>query len=362
MVMMSEWLPYAARVERAKAFYARRNDRPLLGFFTDDEYPLRRYPRGAATLPAGRPLRPEDLRPDAFLEDGDRLHERHEACGGDLIWSADAFWGVPWLEAALGCPIIADPATGSIHAEARPGFRGAADLPEFDPAAPWCAKIVEFLAVTARHAGGRYPLGTTRMRGVADLLATLYGGEGMVMAMLEQPEEVAAVCAKLTDFWIAFARLQLAHIPLFHGGVGSFYYSLWAPPGTVWHQEDSATLLSPDLFAQFIRPCDARVVAALPQVILHMHPARFLPVADWLELGFATLELHVDEGGPGAPELYDTHRRILERSPLLIWGRLSDRDLDWIFSRLPPRGLAVNAVVAGPDEARRIRERYGSPA
>ena len=87
---------------------------------------LRRY-RASASLPSDRPLTPEDFAVEPYLDDCDRLFELHEACGGDFIWSASAFWGIPWLEAALGCPILADHSTGSIHAQrprgfARPGF------------------------------------------------------------------------------------------------------------------------------------------------------------------------------------------------------------------------------------------------
>jgi hypothetical protein len=51
--------------------------------------------------------------------------------------------------------------------------------------------------------------------------------------------------------------------------------------------------------------------------------------------------LHIDEGGPSAEELFDRHRAILARSPLIIWGRLTDADCRWLFTRLPPEGLAI---------------------
>ncbi len=345
------------RVERFRQYYRRGNDRPLLGFFVGSEYPLHRY-ECARALPEDRPLRPDDLPVDAFLDDCDRLFETHEACGGDFIWAACAFWGVPWLEAALGCPVRADRSSGSAYAEPPPEFRGPDSLPVFDPDAPWPAKTRDLLIRLAERSAGRYPLATTRMRGVADLLSALYGGEAFLFAMMERPDEVKAVADRVADFFIAYARLQLEYIPEFHAGGGSFYYGMWTPPGAVWHQEDAAALLSPALYDEFIRPCDERIVRALPHVIMHLHSVGYLPLDAYLDMGFAAIELHIDQGGPSAQQLYETHLKILERSPLLIWGDMTEQDMDWIFSRLPPQGLAVNKVVRSPQEAQAVWEKH----
>ena len=243
--------PIGDRVAHFRRFYQRTNERPLLGFFVGSDYPLRRY-RASDNLPTDRPLTPEDFDVAPYLDDCDRLFELHEACGGDFIWSASAFWGIPWLEAALGCPIYADHLTGSIHTRPPLDFAGPDSIPSFDAHSPWMRKAIEFLDRMAERSKARWPIGTTRMRGISDLLSALYGGSDFILAMKDRPNEVKQVCRKLTDFWIAFGKLQLAHIPSFHAGVGSFYYNLWAPPGTIWHQEDAAALLSPKLYDEFI--------------------------------------------------------------------------------------------------------------
>ena len=352
--------PIKERVAGFRRFYQRTNERPLLGFFVGSDYPLRRY-RASDVLPTNRPLAAEDFVVAPYLEDCDRLFELHESCGGDFIWSASAFWGIPWLEAALGCPIFADHGTGSIHAEGPAQFNGPDSIPAFDPGSTWMRLASEFLERLAERGNGRWPIGTTRMRGIADLLSTLYGGTEFIIAMLERPTEVRELCRKLTDFWIAFARLQLDHIPLFHGGVGSFYYNLWGPPGTVWHQEDAAALLSPELYDEFIRECDDRIAHAFDSVIMHQHPTKFVPTDFYLGMPFRALELHVDEGGLPADALYAAHTKILAHKPLIIWGNLSPRDLDWIFGKLPPGGLAVITVVASPEHAGKIWHRCLAP-
>ncbi len=348
--------PVEDRVARFRSFYRRENERPLLGFFAGSEYPLRRY-RASDSLPSDRPLVPEDFTIGPYLDDCDRLSALHEACGGDFIWSASAFWGIPWLEAALGCPVFADHATGSIHAGLPASFSGPESVPAFDDGSPWMRLASEFLDCMAGRGRGRWPVGTTRMRGIADLLSALYGGTEFILAMIERPGEVKEVCRKLTEFWIAFGKFQLARIPLFHGGVGSFYYNLWTPPGTVWHQEDAAALLSPAFYDEFIREHDDHIARAFDGCIMHQHPTKFVPTDFYLRMPFLALELHIDEGGPRAEALHQAHLRILEAKPLVIWGDIPGPDLDWIFRKLPSAGLAVITVVSSPEQAGEVWRR-----
>lgn len=356
---MACFKPIEERVEGFRRFYRRENPRPLFGFFMGSEYPLLRY-EAAKALPTERDLSPDDFPVEGYLEDCDRLFEVHEACGGNFIWSASAFWGIPWLEAALGCPLRASHATGSISTRPPEGFSGAGSLPEFDAESPWMEKTREFLLAIAERSAGRYPIGTTRMRGIADLLSALHGGERFIYAMMEEPEALKELCARLTDFWIAYGKLQLENIPPFHGGVGSFYYNMWAPAGTVWHQEDAAALLSPPLYDKFIRSSDERIAEAFEGCILHLHSTGYIPLDAYLGMDLTALELHIDEGGPRAEQLFETHGRILRENPLLIWGNIPKQDLDWIFSKLPPAGLAVMTVVSTPEEAHRLWDEYGS--
>jgi hypothetical protein len=352
-----EWRSSAlTRVAAFRALHRRENRRPLFGFFKGSEYPLPRYPFSRA-LPEGRPLQPADVDVGAFVADCEQLFEEHEACGGDFLYSASAFWGIPWLEALLGCPVFANHQTGSVYAEPPPDW--APDrLPAFSPESPWARLMDEMLRALAARSAGRFPLATTRLRGVADLLSALYGGDGFVFALLDKPDEVRRAAARATDLFIACGRFQLERIPLFHGGVGSFYYHAWMPPGTVWHQEDAAALLSPDLYRAFVEPFDRQIVAAFPHVVMHQHSTGFVPTDRYLDMGMSALELHIDSGGPSAQELFDRHLAILRERPLIIWGDIPRADLDWLFSKLPPQGLAIITVVQSPDQARELWRMY----
>ncbi len=346
------------RVEHFKLFYEKKNKRPLFGFFLGSEYPVHRYP-SATFIPEKTNLTPEHFNIDSYLDDFEMLFSSHEECGGDFIWSSSIYWGIPWVEAALGCPVILSTfSSGSIHAEPVPDFKGAGSIPVFSMDNPWVIKAVEFLEQIALRSKGHYPVATTRMRGISDLLSLLYGGENLIYAMYTNPDEVHDVAEKLCDFWIAFGKMQIDRIPDFQGGIGSFYYNAWAPKGTIWHQEDAAALLSPELYDEFIRKWDERIVNSFDGCIMHQHSNGYFPYEFYLNMNFTALELHIDNGGPSAESLSPVYSRIMQTKPLIIWGDIPETDLDWIFTHLPPQGLAIITVVDDKDGAERLWKKY----
>ncbi len=340
----------AARADRFRRYLARENARPLLGFYTKSEYPLKRYP-SAQRLPSGRALQPQDFDIHALACDAEALYAAHEALGGDFLYAASAFWGVPWLEALLGCSVYVNEASGALDA------RPPADcerLPAFSEGNAWAQLAAAMLKEHAAVSGGRYPLATTRVRGVSDALQMLFGGEGFLYRLMDEPEGTAAVCERVADTIAAFSLFQHRHIPPFFGGCGSFYYHMWGPPGTVWLQEDAAALLSPALYRQHIAPHVACVVQRAGPCVMHMHPTAYVPLEEYLRLPLLALELHVDVGGPSPLQLEARHRAILAHKPLLVWGRLCQEEIRDLFRRLPHAGLAVLTQVEGPQEARAI--------
>ena len=343
------------RLERLSSWFNRQNDIPLLGFFWDSQYPLHRY-RGASSLPEG-PIQPSDIVVERFLDDSDRLHELYEKGGGDLIWSASPFFGIPWVEAALGCGVLTDHATGSSRSVPPSRFSDNPVVPTFSADNPWVVKMLEFFPALIERSAGRYPVGVTLMRGISDLMSALYGGEEFIIRMYEEPDEVLVVVEKLTDFFIAFGQCMMDQVPLFHGGTGSLFYSLWCPGKTIWLQEDAAALLSPELYEKFIERYYGRIVDAFEHSVIHLHPSRFIPVDSLLAGKTSVIEIHIDKGGPTAEDLCETHRKILDHKPLLVWGDLSEADLEFILKNQSYTGLAINMVVSSREQASAIWER-----
>lgn len=352
-----EKLSIQERVAGFRSFFAMDNaDGPLVGFYRETYYPLKRY-RTEAFLPEGQ-LNPENIEIQPFLQEYERLFQLHDEMAGDFIWSAAAFWGIPWMEALAGCGVIADHATGSSRSVVPAGFQGAEDIAEFDRGNPWVQKALEFLKRLKDLSGGRFPLATTLMRGFSDLLAALYGNPEFLFTLMDHPREMKRVVEKLTDLWIGFAGSQLEIIPDFHGGTGSFYYASWLPGKGVWLQEDAAALMSPQLFGEIIVPAIHQLAEAFDTTVIHLHPSAYIPVDHLVEIPLSAIELHIDFGGPRAEELLPYYEKILEHKPLIIWGDLSSEDIDFIARRLDRRALALLPVVESREQAEQIWARF----
>jgi 5-methyltetrahydrofolate--homocysteine methyltransferase len=355
--VLVERLSVEQRVQGFKRFFAMDNSEgPLVGFFRETYYPLKRY-RTESFLPGGR-LTPDSIDVEAFLPEYERLFRLHDETAGDFIWSAAAFWGIPWMEAMAGCTVVADHETGSSRSEKPECQPRLEQIPEFDTNDPWVQKALEFLGALDRRSRGRYPLATTLMRGISDLLAALYGNPDFLFALMDRPVEMRPVVDKLTELWIKFARAQLDRIPQFHGGTGSFYYAVWLSGKGVWLQEDASALMSPELFEQFIAPAIHRIAGNFDTSVIHLHPSTYIPVEHLVRTPLDAVELHIDFGGPRAEELYPYYRRILDHKPLIIWGDLTPEDLDFVARKLDRRALALLPVVDSRQQAEEIWSRF----
>lgn len=202
------------RVELWKQFYAKKNEQPLFGFFVGSEYPVARY-HAAKSLPEGRALTSSDFNVEAFCNDNDRLFELHEACGGDFIWAADAFWGIQWIECLCGLEMFCNHASNNLHFKKPVSFGGPDAVPVFDPQNEWARLAAEFLDQGAARAAGRYPLATTRMRGITDMMSALYGGEKFVFELVEEAVETRETCRKPTGVHCRRSKFPIEHIPDF---------------------------------------------------------------------------------------------------------------------------------------------------
>ena len=105
-------IPLPERLDRMTRWFERKNERPLLGFTLGSYYPLRRYANSIGRLPQG-PVRPENIVVPDYLDDTEALNHLHEEAGGDFVFSAAPFLGMPWNEASLGCGVVADHQAGS---------------------------------------------------------------------------------------------------------------------------------------------------------------------------------------------------------------------------------------------------------
>jgi hypothetical protein len=297
-------------------------------------------------------LRPESVRPEPFLGDYDRSEQMSARLNEDLFMVAIPYWGIPWMEAIIGCPIQVDSGTASMWATPRSGTFNPEDLLPA-PSNPWLERLLEFTDALVARAAGRYPVSLTLMRGPLDMVSGLLGHNRMCALVLDDPARLKELMQACTQVWLQVARAQWARIPRFEGGFCCGMRRVWAPGTTALNQEDASVLISPRAYADLVLESDSRIFEAFEYPMMHLHSAG-LHVIDSI-LGVRALravEVDIDPGGPPVSHMLPVFRKIQEVTSLHLYGELAPADIRSLLNTLDHRGLCLEVRVATEAQAR----------
>ncbi len=340
------------RILLHRGFWERRRlDHPPASFKVGDFFFARHYSAARPLLVANRPVEPDMLRVDAFLPDYERMYREVERLGQDGFWTAEPYTGIPWMEAVLGCPIIA----GEESFTSKPIFddpREAEAALRFDPENPWLRKYLEFTRALVDLSGGRFPVGQPIMRGPTDMVGALLGQTGMIFALADDPEGTRRLIRRVTEIFLAVIAEQKKIVPPFLGGSAIGFYHVWTPGTAIWFQDDLSAILSPDLYREYFLDSARLICRDYDFTAVHLHPSSFFIVDDLLGLDrLGAIQVNKDVGGPSVEEMLPTLGRILERKRLIFWGDLDLDELALVRDRLPNRGLFLQIVARTFEDA-----------
>jgi hypothetical protein len=335
-------------------------DRPLLGAWVGGYYPAEQFPQGHHAWQVGQVLRPADVRFEAFRSDYETLYHLHEDADDDFFYVGSAYWGIPWLEAILGCAIHVGET--SCWAERNP-----LDPPALPPGVldvqnnAWFQCLLRFTQDLLEFADERFPVCAPLLRGPGDAACALCGPEAVALALVDgepQIDDLLARCAKVRRE--ICERLHRV-IPAWHGthAAGGYPSKLWTARTAAYYQEDSAAVLNPQLFAEHLLPLAHLASPPADIHFIHLHSSCLYMIETLLEDDmFAVLEVNLDHPGSGPPlaRYLPALRRIQQAGrPLLLWGELSPSDWDLLRTQLSPAGLSLQPIVTLPADIRRYR-------
>ncbi|MCL5111086.1 MAG: hypothetical protein M1401_19895 [Chloroflexi bacterium] len=343
----------AELIQRHRAFWHREKvDRPLLAAIPYVPLAPMAIPVPAAAWQGDElQLVPEILDPAAFADF--EAEPGAKPFKGDLFNFRAPFRRLPWVEAVLGCPIMADRSSGSIWAQ--PCLERPADWPRLAlrDDNPWLAKLLAFLAeLVARRDGTYWPV-LTLMRGPIDLARAVLGDNALCLALYDAPEDLRDLLGAVSDVFVATVKAQHAATPRFHEGYLS-PFGIWAPGSCVNTQADQSSIISARTYEQVILPFEDKVCRPFDYSAIHLHSGFLHTVPPLLaaELPRA-IEIALDTGSTPVTtrDLVPVCRQILARKPLLIHGNMSAADLDYLIAELPPTGLHICAWLDPEDLA-----------
>jgi hypothetical protein len=333
------------RLDRHEAFLeCRPVDRPLIGPWRSGYYPAEQFPSGTECWQSGAVLRAEDVSFAPFAEDYQRLYESQQENDGDFGYVGSAYWGIPWLEAIMGCPVTVAVA----NCCAKPcGANGLAIGLDTNP---WLYALLRFTQELVTFSAGRFPVCPPLLRGPGDAVAAMLGQTTYVTGFFDAPatmRELLDLCARTR---LAVIERVHAVIPCWNGiyAAGGYPSMVWARRSVAYHQEDSAAVLNPSIFRAFLLPALKIGCRAAKVNFIHLHSACLYPVDILLEDdSFDVVQINVDHRGMGPPvcKLIDTFKKIQAAGrPLLLWGEFSPEEWELVQSHLSPVGLSLQPI------------------
>ena len=286
-------------------------------------------------------LQPDTLAVKDLLPKYLRLFNDGGLYMGDLLWAASPLWGLPWMEAIVGCQVEVRKGDTSIWSKQRyDEIREVPDI-KFSEENLWFQKLIEFVEALSIQGMGRYPLASPLMRGPVDILAALIGHENLALAAYDTPKLVQKLAEQCAELFTNVAKTQLEIMTDFHGGY-SQHQQIWAPGFTVMTQQDAALFFTPDNYGRLILPADRMILKNFAYSIMHFHSTALHTLDDFLDMDeLECVQVVIDPMGPSLNNLLPIFSRIQENKPLVIFADLDSKQLDFVLTNLSSRGLCV---------------------
>ena len=228
-------------LQRHKAFWKLEDiDQPLVGFSRFSYFPLDDFDLGVEEgLITPGMLNLDNLLPqyeNSFLDGGLYM--------GDLLWAANPIWGLPWLEAIIGCGVEVRHRSTSLWAKRV--YDSINDVREVKHSSDngWFQFLLDFTSALSGQSRGRYPLAAPLMRGPVDMLAALIGSEQLAYAAYDMPQKLRTLAEQCAEVFVTVAKAQIERMSKFHGGYSQMQH-VWAPGITVMTQQDAAVFFTP---------------------------------------------------------------------------------------------------------------------
>jgi len=321
-----------------ESFWQRRaTDRPPVGVVRREVFMPSLYRREHLTRGE---LQPNDVGPQLAATDYEYGFAQRAVSCDDFIAFSAPWRGVPWLEAACGCPVRY--AEGCLAPEAFvESLDELAELP-IPAQNGWLAcmeRQTEQLLATVPPDCWISP---TILRGCSDVLSALRGHVGFFLDLNDNSGRIREIAGRVNRLLIDALDCHYARVPAKLGGF-THVFGYWAPGRTAAIQEDAMCMCAPEVYRDVFREHNAAVVQHLGDcVIFHMHSGGFQHYREVLAIpGLAGVQVTVDPTGPALADMLPVLHEVLERSRLILWAKQGCRGLVEVLRHLPKDGLYV---------------------
>ncbi len=324
-------------LKRCQRFWNReRTNRPMVGYLFDRRAPLTLLTnsRTETLLQAG------DITVEMFLSDCERRYTASQQIGGDAIFVAYPRVGLPWLEAIMGCTIRAESGVGWAEPLEREWQAYSLNSVPWDNG--WYESMKEQTMAAIQVSHGRYPVGPPHLRGPGDIAFALLGATEFCYALYDYPQELRSLSQICAEVWTKVVEFQYQLLVPESEGYWNANQPLWTKGTNMVITADVASILSSEMFNEFLLEPMKYIAQNIDYCIMHMHSS-YLHILDLLLPieKLRAVQISIDPNGPSLDELLPLFNKILSSKALIVGGQVSFEDINTIVAELPSEGLCI---------------------
>jgi hypothetical protein len=348
------------KIENNNKFFSIENEEgPIIGFSVWPSIWCMDY-RHTHNLAGKENVKPEEIDIDGLLADDYEYFEKNKNLAGSSIWAFSPFPAIPWMDVIMGGRLeISRSFAPSTHPTdiTKAIFKNGKVFRD----KKWENKLLEYIKRLVIFSKEKAPVAAPNLRGPSDLLQLLFedGYTNFIFNLFDKPESMKLVIDSLANFYIEIRRKTFELVPSFYNGSIVINHNIWLPGQTFFLQEDaSGSLLSLDLYKEFIYSSDCKIINNYPNIVFHLHSG-FLNInmIDFLinnkALNFVT---NIVLDPPSPEQINNVLIEIIEKSlgtkrPVYI--DCGDYPMGWILEligRLPDRGKGVFLQIRAKNE------------
>lgn len=225
----------------------------------------------------------------------------------------------------------------------------------FDPNNEWWKISEQILQTCAELGSGKYMVGCPDLVENIDVLAALHGTEGLLTDMLRRPAWVKEKICEINQVWLEVYRRIFEIIKLEDGSSAVDYFRLWGPGKTNKVQCDSAAMISPQMFEEFVVPALRQQCICLDWVMYHIDGPDALRHLDIL-LDIDEIDAIEWTPGPrvpsgGSEEWYPIYRKILESGKSLQLVDINPNEVPPLLDAIGGKGVYIITEIHDEKEA-----------
>lgn len=224
----------------------------------------------------------------------------------------------------------------------------------------WWKVQEKVLKETVKRGQGNYLVGCPALTPGVDTLAALRGTEELLIDMLERPEWVKGKLTEINKAYFAAVERMYEIIALDDGSTPFGYFSLWGPRRISQVQCDTAAMISPKMFEEFVIPSLTEQCMWLDHSMFHLDGTQCLChldsllSMDYLDAIEWTPQAGIENGGDS--KWYDLYRRILNAGKSVQVIGVEPGEVIPLLDAIGSKGVYIMTHTDSEDTANKLIE------